>query len=167
MDVLGAPLSSFRPWKKLENQEIAFFDTYSEFPQTLIQKLFECFTFCCCSEYQIYTLSLETLTPDQVKNDITYNLSLIETKQKYFCLPFFNLHFLHLQNIFFLHENGAKLTLSVVCLTRIQISFSDSPVSTLTQCIVWVHNPCQPTPRIEPRKTRQACSSQICQSQPK
>ena len=86
MDVLGAPLSSFRPWKKLENQEIAFFDTYSEFPQTLIQKLFECFTFCCCSEYYIYTLSLETLTPDQVKNDITYNLSLKQNKNIFACL---------------------------------------------------------------------------------
>ena len=37
--------------EKLENQEIAFFDTYSNFWETLIQKLFECFTSCCSSEY--------------------------------------------------------------------------------------------------------------------
>ena len=37
--------------EKLANQEIAFFDTYSNFWETLIQKLFECFTSCCSSEY--------------------------------------------------------------------------------------------------------------------
>ena len=49
---LGAQLSNLSlAVEKLENQEIALFDTYSEFSETLIQKLFECFTFCCCSEY--------------------------------------------------------------------------------------------------------------------
>ena len=37
--------------EKLQNQEIALFDTCFEFSETLIQKLFECFTFCCRSEY--------------------------------------------------------------------------------------------------------------------